>query len=276
MTSKNSELVRLDKALVDLGLCRSRTLAAKLVRQGEVKVNHSKVIKPSTLIQITDQVEVLESRHLYVSRAAHKLLGALELFPRVGVQGRRCLDAGASTGGFTQVLLERGAAQIAAVDVGHDQLVHEIRSRPEVQVFEGMNIREVGAGDIGGPVELVVADLSFISLTLVVGPLAKMCRPSSDLLLMVKPQFEVGREHLPKTGVVTSSELRCRAVYQVLEAATQNKLLPQGLARSPLEGQDGNAEFFLWLKKGESSESLQTHSEQDLQDWLLGQHVKFS
>ena len=150
--------------------------------------------------------------------------------------------------GFTHVLLERGAAQVAAVDVGHDQLAPRIREDPRVLVREGLNVRELAAEDVGGPVDLVVSDLSFISLRLVLGPLAAVCRPGADLLLMVKPQFEVGRAALPRTGVVTDPQARADAVAGVAAAALEEGLEVAGLARSGLPGQDGNVEFFLHLR----------------------------
>jgi 23S rRNA (cytidine1920-2'-O)/16S rRNA (cytidine1409-2'-O)-methyltransferase len=243
-------VARLDQELVARGLARSRTHAAKLVSAGRVAVNGELAAKPARTVEPSDSLAVSSTDAAeYVSRAGHKLAGALEVFDDVAVAGRRCLDAGASTGGFTDVLLRRGAARVAAVDVGHGQLVPELRADPRVEVHEGLNIRYLEASHIGGEVDLVVADLSFISLTLVVGPLAAATRPGGELVLMVKPQFEVGRENLGRTGVVSSPELRRRAVAGVVEAAGRAGLALAGLARSPLPGQDGNVEFFLWLRK---------------------------
>jgi 23S rRNA (cytidine1920-2'-O)/16S rRNA (cytidine1409-2'-O)-methyltransferase len=165
------------------------------------------------------------------------------------VEGKRCLDAGASTGGFTDVLLRQGAAHVVAVDVGHDQLVPSLRSDPRVAVHEGLNVRYMTPEQIGGPAALTVADLSFISLTLVLHPLAACTEPGGDLVLMVKPQFEVGKERLSRTGVVTSDHERRRAVAQVAKAAVDAGLELCGLAPSPLAGQDGNVEYFLWIKR---------------------------
>lgn len=186
---------------------------------------------------------------IYVSRAGHKLAGALEAFPAVVVAGKRCLDAGASTGGFTDVLLRQGAAQVVAVDVGHGQLVPHLREDPRVDVHEGLNVRYVTPEQIGGSAQLTVADLSFISLTLVLAPLAHCTEPGGDLVLMVKPQFEVGKERLSRTGVVSSDHERRRAVAQVARAAVDAGLELCGLAASPLPGQDGNVEYFLWMKR---------------------------
>ncbi|MEE1622533.1 TlyA family RNA methyltransferase [Zafaria sp. Z1313] len=242
-------MARLDAELVARGLARSRTQAAALVAGGRVLLDGAPAAKASRPVAEGQRLEVLPAEGAeYVSRAGHKLAGALDAFDDVVVRGRRCLDAGASTGGFTQVLLLRGAASVAAVDVGHGQLVDELRRDPRVDVREGYNVRHLEAADLGGPVDLVVADLSFISLTLVMAPLAAATRPGGDLVLMVKPQFEVGRENLSRTGVVTDPGWRRRAVEAVIDSARSAGLALRGLARSPLPGQDGNAEFFLRLR----------------------------
>ncbi|MEH0108926.1 TlyA family RNA methyltransferase [Tersicoccus sp. MR15.9] len=238
---------RLDVELVARGLARSRTHAATLVREGRVTVNGAPAAKVALATAPEDDVAVNAAAEEYVSRAGHKLAGALRAFPDVAVAGRRCLDAGASTGGFTDVLLRAGAREVAAVDVGHDQLVPQLRADPRVRVVEGLNIRHLTAEDIGGPVELTVADLSFISLRLVVEPLAAVTAPGGDLLLMVKPQFEVGRSRLGKGGVVVADADRRAAVDGVSAAARDAGLTVRGEATSPLPGQDGNVEFFLWL-----------------------------
>jgi 23S rRNA (cytidine1920-2'-O)/16S rRNA (cytidine1409-2'-O)-methyltransferase len=249
-------VARLDQELVVRGLARSRTHAATLIAEGRVRLDGATAAKASRSVPADASVEVLPAaEEEYASRAGHKLAGALEAFSAVVVPGRRCLDAGASTGGFTDVLLRRGASRVVAVDVGHDQLVPQLRADPRVDVHEGMNIRYLDPAEIGGPVDLVVADLSFISLTLVVAPLAAATRPGGDLVLMVKPQFEVGRDNLARTGVVTDPGLRRRAVEGVLAAAAEAGLDLAGLARSPLPGQDGNVEFFLWLRRSAATGS---------------------
>lgn len=238
---------RLDVELVARGLARSRTHAAMLVREGRVSVNGVAATKVAQTTAPLDDLAVTAAAEDYVSRAGHKLAGALRAFPDVTVTGRRCLDAGASTGGFTDVLLRAGAREVAAVDVGHDQLVPHLRADPRVRVVEGLNIRHLTSEDIGGPVQLTVADLSFISLRLVVEPLAAATEPGGDLVLMVKPQFEVGRSRLGKGGVVVSAADRRAAVDGVIAAARDAGLTVRGEATSPLPGQDGNVEFFLWL-----------------------------
>jgi 23S rRNA (cytidine1920-2'-O)/16S rRNA (cytidine1409-2'-O)-methyltransferase len=238
---------RLDQELVARGLARSRTHAAKLIAGGLVSRAGTVLTKPAAAVGPGDDLLVASAGPDFVSRAGHKLAGALEAFPGIRPEGLRCLDAGASTGGFTDVLLRAGAREVAAVDVGHGQLVPQLRADPRVQVFEGLNVRYLDSAAIGGPAALTVADLSFISLTLVIGPLSRATRPGGDLVLMVKPQFEVGRENLAHTGVVTSEAERRRAVEQVVRCAVGAGLEVRGLARSPLPGQDGNVEFFLWI-----------------------------
>ncbi|MFY9677493.1 TlyA family RNA methyltransferase [Glutamicibacter protophormiae] len=246
---------RLDQELVVRGLARSRTEAAKLIEAGRVLVDGQEVSKASKKVSATAVVALTEIEgEQYVSRAGHKLAGALDVFTTISPEGLRCLDAGASTGGFTDVLLRRGAGHVVAADVGHGQLVDEIRFDPRVSVHEGLNVRYLTPEDIGGDVDLVVADLSFISLRLVLEALAGVTRPGGSLVLMVKPQFEVGREHLNRTGVVTSPQLRRGAVESVVAKATEAGLVLRGLARSPLAGQDGNLEFFLWLSAAAKSQ----------------------
>ncbi|WP_104164166.1 TlyA family RNA methyltransferase [Arthrobacter sp. SX1312] len=241
-------MARLDQELVARGLARSRSHAAQLIAAGRVLRGGVVARKPSIPIPPGDVLSVEEQGEDYVSRAGTKLDGALRAFPGVDPAGRRCLDAGASTGGFTDVLLRRGAREVAAVDVGHGQLVQQLRDDPRVHVFEGMNVRHLEPVHIGGPVQLTVADLSFISLRLVMAALAGATVPGGDLLLMVKPQFEVGRSGLNRLGVVTSPEARRRAVAGVLRSALECGLDIGGLAQSELPGQDGNLEYFVWIK----------------------------
>jgi 23S rRNA (cytidine1920-2'-O)/16S rRNA (cytidine1409-2'-O)-methyltransferase len=247
--------VRLDQALVARGLARSRTHAASLIAEGKVSSAGQVLGKASLQVAEDRDLAVLhDEQDTYVSRAGHKLAGALDAFPEVSAQGKRCLDAGASTGGFTDVLLRRGAAHVVAVDVGHGQLVPQLREDPRVEVHEGLNVRYMSPEDIGGPAALTVADLSFISLTLVVQPLAECTEPGGDLVLMVKPQFEIGKDRLGRTGVVTSERERRMAVEKVARAALDAGLDLRGLAQSPLPGQDGNVEYFLWINRRNSQE----------------------
>ena len=245
---------RLDTELVRRGLARSRRHAGELIAAGRVTVDGSAVARSA--VQVTDERQVAvqadDDDPGYASRAGHKLAGALDALGPDGpvVAGRHCLDAGASTGGFTDVLLRRGAATVVAVDVGHDQLVDELRQDPRVDVREGVNVRTLSRGDITPEPALVVADLSFISLTLVLPALVDVARPDADLLLMVKPQFEVGRERLGSGGVVRVPGLWVESVLGVARAAAELGLEARDVVRSPLPGPSGNIEFFLWLRRG--------------------------
>jgi 23S rRNA (cytidine1920-2'-O)/16S rRNA (cytidine1409-2'-O)-methyltransferase len=193
----------------------------------------------------------------YVSRGGHKLAGALAAFPDVRVAGRRCLDAGASTGGFTDVLLRQGAAEVIAVDVGYGQLAWSLRTEARVRVLDRTNVRTLTPDAIGGPAELTVSDLSFISLPIVLPALTACTTPGGDLLPMVKPQFEVGRDRLGSGGVVRDPRLRADAVVRVAEVAAELGWPAQGVARSPLPGPSGNVEFFLWLRRSGSGVSAE-------------------
>lgn len=241
---------RLDIALTTAGLARSRTHARRIIDEGRARINGAPATKPSAPVPEGAQLSVTDAPEggEYASRAAHKLAGALDAL-QVDPTGLRCLDAGASTGGFTDILLRRGAAEIRAVDIGHDQLLPHLAADPRVHVHDGTNLRDLDPATIGGEVDLVAADLSFISLTMVMAPLAAATRPGGQLLLMVKPQFEVGRAHLPRTGVVTDPDQRTRAIVQVALSAHENGLDLLGIGASPLPGQDGNQEYFLHLQR---------------------------
>ncbi|MGH3737496.1 MAG: TlyA family RNA methyltransferase [Micromonosporaceae bacterium] len=245
---------RLDRELVRRGLARSREQAATLIEAGRVTVRGSVATKPASMVDAAEAVHVSrdETTVEYVSRGGHKLAGALAAFvpDGLGVTGRRCLDAGASTGGFTDVLLRAGAAEVVAVDVGYGQLAWSIRTDPRVRVHDRTNVRDLTPEQIGGPAELTVADLSFISLRLVLGALAGCTRDDGDLVVMVKPQFEVGRGKVGSGGVVREPELRAEAVRGVAETAATMGLGVAGMTVSPLPGPSGNVEFFLWLRRG--------------------------
>ncbi|GAB3008076.1 TlyA family RNA methyltransferase [Saccharothrix stipae] len=243
---------RLDAELVRRGLARSREHASQLVAEGRVSVRGTVATKPATAVELDTAVVVRETDGPnYASRGAHKLVGALEAFDGVAVEGRRCLDAGASTGGFTDVLLRAGARQVVAADVGRGLLDWRLRTDDRVVVKDRTNVRSLTPEDIGGPVELVVADLSFISLRLVLPALAACLDEEGDLLPMVKPQFEVGKERLGSGGVVRDPELRAEAVLDVVGSAAGLGLRLHGVTASPLPGPSGNVEFFVWLRRGE-------------------------
>jgi len=246
--------LRLDAELVRRGLAPSRERAAQLIADGRVKVGGSLAAKAATGVTTDVAIVVTEGEHGpdYVSRGAHKLVGALAAFTPLGlrVAGRRCLDAGASTGGFTDVLLRSGAAEVIAVDVGYGQLHWSLQRHERVVVHDRTNVRGVTVDDIGGPVDLVVGDLSFISLTLVLDALLGVTRPDGDLALMVKPQFEVGKDRLGKGGVVRDPQLWVETVLGVAHAAAQRGWGARAVTASPLPGPSGNVEFFVWLRHG--------------------------
>jgi 23S rRNA (cytidine1920-2'-O)/16S rRNA (cytidine1409-2'-O)-methyltransferase len=277
--------VRADKELVQRGLARSRGQAAELIRAGRVRADGEALAKPSVVITEETRLEVEPAPHDDdVGRGAEKLRGALadladavdladsadvgdsadvkddaaldatadaKADARVGpaVRGRRCLDVGASTGGFTQVLLEMGARSVTALDVGQGQLAAVVAQDPRVQERSRTNVREVQAAELGGTFDLLVADLSFISLTLVMPHLAALVHPGADLLLLVKPQFEIGRERLGSDGVVRSTQQQAESVAAVRRSAENEGLVVRRVVTSRRTGASGNIEFFLWASR---------------------------
>ncbi|MEX5709301.1 TlyA family RNA methyltransferase [Parafrankia sp. FMc6] len=273
--------IRLDAELVRRRLVSSRERAVEAIAAGRVRVGGVTATKPATVVDgATSIVLAVDDDPGYASRGAHKLVGAFEAFgvpapgtpglsdgpgqpdvparpgspaavagpPALVVAGRRCLDAGASTGGFTDVLLRYGAARVVAVDVGYGQLVWRLRSDPRVRVLDRTNVRNLTPEQVGEPVELVVGDLSFISLVLVLPALRACAAPDADFVLLVKPQFEVGRELLGSGGVVRDVALHARAVRTVVTAAEGLGLGARGVAASPLPGPAGNVEYLAWLR----------------------------
>ncbi len=240
---------RLDAELVRRSLARSREHAQALIAEGRVTVAGQTATKPATGVEAGTPVVVRADPDSpsWVSRGAHKLIGALDAFG-VDPAGRRVLDAGASTGGFTEVCLRRGAREVVAVDVGYGELAWSLRTDDRVAVHERTNVRTLTPEDIGGPVDLVVADLSFISLRLVLPALLACTHPTGELLPMVKPQFEVGRERLGTGGVVRDLGHRADAVLAVARAAADAGWGTAGVVASPLPGPAGNVEFFLHLR----------------------------
>lgn len=250
--------MRLDSELVRRGLARSREQAAGLIRAGRVSVAGRPAGKPATQVDTAIAIVVAEIPEGpdYVSRGAHKLLGALEAFEGLTVAGRRCLDAGASTGGFTDVLLRHGAAHVLAVDVGYGQLAWSLRTDERVTVMERVNVRDLTPDMVGEPPTLIVGDLSFISLRLVLPALAACAAETAEFALLVKPQFEVGRERVGPGGVVRDPLLRAEAVADVAAAARSLGLTVKGVTASPLPGPSGNVEYLLWLGKGSEHEPV--------------------
>lgn len=247
-------LRRLDAELVRRGLARSRELARELIDAGNVQVGGMVVSKAARQVSSDDSIKVSDhDANNWVSRGSGKLLGALAAFPDVAVQGRVCLDAGASTGGFTDVLLKGGALKVYAVDVGYGQLAWKLQQDSRVVVMDRFNVRQLAARDLAEPPELVVADLSFISLRTVLPALTAVVVPDGDLVLMVKPQFEVGRAQLGKNGVVRDARVRAEAVRGVADTADDLGFGCAGIAASPLPGPSGNVEYFLWLRQDSPS-----------------------
>ncbi len=241
---------RLDAELVRRGLARSREQASTAIAAGRVRVGGIVATKASTGVDETTSLVVEDGGEAtYASRGGHKLVGALDVFAELSIAGRRCLDAGASTGGFTDVLLRRGAAQVVAADVGYGQLAWGLRTDERVVVMDRTNVREITAEIIGGFVDLVVADLSFISLGTVLPNLVAVTAADGDLLLMVKPQFEVGRSRLPHGAVVRDPGLRAEAVTGVAGRSQALGWGVAGVTASPLPGPAGNVEYFLWLRR---------------------------
>ncbi len=246
---------RLDTLLVERNLCDSRQQAQRLIRAGEVKVNQQVMDKPGTEIDTAAEIEV-KQRSPYVSRGGEKLAKALVEFP-IQVAGRICLDGGISTGGFTDCLLQSGAQKVYGVDVGYGQVAWTLRQDPRVILRERTNLRHLQPADLydnGEPdADLGVADVSFISLTKVLPALWQLLKAPRELILLVKPQFEVGRSRVGKNGVVRDPKDQAEAIAQVLQAAQELGWSYQGLTWSPLQGPAGNIEYLLWLSMESAS-----------------------
>jgi 23S rRNA (cytidine1920-2'-O)/16S rRNA (cytidine1409-2'-O)-methyltransferase len=259
---------RLDAELVRRHLASSREQAQEAIAHGRVTVSGVVATKAATQVEDSAAIEVhTGDEPTYVSRGAHKLVGALDAFG-FDVRGRLALDAGASTGGFTQVLVERGATQVIAVDVGYGQLAWPVRSQDSVLVMERTNVRHLTPLDLPFAPDLIVADLSFISLTVVLPALVGVAASGADLVVMVKPQFEVGKDKVGH-GVVTDPNLRMQAVRAVADAALGLGLAVRGVAASPLPGPKGNVEYFLWMTKS-SSDAGETTGDDGVMDGAGG------
>ncbi|MBG1233083.1 TlyA family rRNA (cytidine-2'-O)-methyltransferase [Aestuariivirga litoralis] len=238
--------LRLDEALVVRGLYPSRARARDAVMRGTVLVNEAPARKPSQNISEEDKLRVHDKARDYVSRAALKLIHALDHF-NIEVDGRRCLDLGASTGGFSQVLLERGASQVIAIEVGHGQMMLQDE---RLDLREGVNARDLTRDDVPDDVSLVVCDVSFIPLHIALGPALELATEGSHLVALIKPQFEVGRDALGKGGIVREEHLQQQACDDVAEFIRRNGWRVLGVTASPMEGGDGNREFLIAAHKG--------------------------
>ncbi|MDJ0954101.1 MAG: TlyA family RNA methyltransferase [Acidimicrobiia bacterium] len=239
---------RLDQELVRRGRFPSRSAARNAIRSGFVLVGGVPSHKPAQQVSAETQIDVAEEAGDYVGRGAYKLLAALDGFG-IDVAGRDAVDVGASTGGFTQVLLEAGAARVVALDVGRDQIHPRLRKHPRVVVCEGTNVRDADVAAIGGPFAVVTVDVSFISLRALVSDIEALGSADADWIVLVKPQFEVGRDGLSKDGVVRSVELRRRVVADVARSFATVGLVPRGVLKSPITGGDGNEEALLWMRR---------------------------
>lgn len=239
--------IRLDQLLVDRGIVDSLSKAQALVLAGEISVDAKRVDKPGTAISEIAKISVSNRSPKFASRAGHKLEGALDDFS-IGVAGQICLDIGASTGGFTDCLLQRGAARVYAIDVNIGQLAWKLQQDARVVKVE-RNARELQARDIAEPVDLSVVDVSFISATKVLVPAVAMLKPNADILVLVKPQFELPKQDIPPGGVVTDQQLHQKAVEKVRIAATAAELEILGVTPSRLAGAEGNQEYFLHARK---------------------------
>lgn len=236
---------RLDEALVARGLCASRSRARDAVLRGTVEVDGERAAKPSQIVGANNVLTVRDEAQAYVSRAALKLKHGLSHFG-IDARGKRCLDIGASTGGFSQVLLEQGAAHVTAIDVGHGQMKLE---DPRITLIEGLNARDLSTEHVGGRVQLIVCDVSFISLKLALPPALGLAEEGAELVALIKPQFEAGREALGKGGIVSDPqehERVCREMVAFLQAQGWRVL---GVTGSPVEGGDGNREFLVGARK---------------------------
>lgn len=240
---------RLDAELVHRHMFPSRVAAQSAIAAGEVEVDGLVVVKPSSQVDNGASIRLLGEPARYVSRGGLKLEAALDAFP-VEIMGKTAIDVGASTGGFTDCLLQRAATAVTAVDVGYGQLAWELRNDPRVTVLERLNARHMEASTVGGPFEIVVADLSFISLTTVAEALADVGAAGADWILLVKPQFEAGRDQVGKGGVVRDVAVRAAALRRVIAAFAAIGLGACGVVDSPIAGAKGNREFLLWLRRG--------------------------
>ena len=239
--------VRLDTLLVDRGLAPSRERARALIMAGQVQAGSRTPLKPGTFLAPDAAVSLVAPDHPYVGRGGLKLAHALDTFG-IEVRGRDGLDIGASTGGFTDVLLQRGARHVVALDVGHGQFDWRLRNDPRVLVIEGMNARHLLPAHLPGPVDVVTIDVSFISLRLVLPAVPPLLRPGADVVALVKPQFEAGREEVGRGGLVLDVSVHERVVAGVSEAAAAIGLAPQGMTPSPITGATGNQEYLLHLR----------------------------
>ena len=241
--------VRLDQLVFDLGYTESRERAKTTIMSGLVFVNGQRADKPGMPVAPDSKIEVRGEAIPFVSRGGFKLDKALKVFP-VDPAGKNCIDCGASTGGFTDVLLQHGAAKVYAVDVGYGQLAWKLRNDPRVINLERTNLRYVTAEQIPERLELAVMDVSFISTKLVLPTVRELLLPGADLICLIKPQLEAGRAEVGKKGVVRDSAVHCQVIHSILDFAPQIGLSVMGLDYSPIKGPEGNIEYICHMKNG--------------------------
>lgn len=241
--------IRLDQLVYDLGYTESRERAKTTIMSGLVFVNGQRADKPGTPVAPDAKIEVRGEALPFVSRGGFKLDKALRVFP-VDPTGKICVDCGASTGGFTDVLLQHGAAKVYAVDVGYGQLAWKLRTDERVINLERTNLRYVTREQIPEPIELAVMDVSFISIKLVLPAIKELLLPGADLVCLIKPQFEAGREEVGKKGVVRDSAVHCEVINNILSFVPEIGLTAMGLDYSPIKGPEGNIEYICHLKNG--------------------------
>ena len=243
--------LRIDQLLVERGFFESRERAKTTVMSGLIFVNSQRVDKPGTAVDPEAAIEVRGDALPFVSRGGWKLDKALKVFP-VDPAGKTCIDCGASTGGFTDVLLQHGARKVYAVDVGYGQLAWKLRTDERVVNLERTNLRYVTREQVPEPLDLAVTDVSFISLRLILPPVRELLKPGADFICLIKPQFEAGREEVGKKGVVRDEAVHRRVVTEILSFAAEHGLSPQGLDYSPIRGPEGNIEYICHLKNAET------------------------
>lgn len=242
--------IRLDQLVYDLGYTESRERAKTTIMSGLVFVNGQRADKPGTPVAPDAEIQVRGEALPFVSRGGFKLDKALKVFP-VDPTGKVCIDCGASTGGFTDVLLQHGAAKVYAVDVGYGQLAWKLRNDSRVINLERTNLRYITKEQIPDPIELAVMDVSFISIKLVLPAVKELLLPGADIICLIKPQFEAGREEVGKKGVVRDSNVHCEVIHNILDFAPEIGLSVQGLDYSPIKGPEGNIEYICHLKNGQ-------------------------
>lgn len=240
---------RLDQLIYELGYTESRERAKTTIMSGLVFVNGQRADKPGTQVSPEARIEVRGEAIPFVSRGGFKLDKALKVFP-IDPEGKKCIDCGASTGGFTDVLLQHGAAKVYSVDVGYGQLAWKLRNDPRVVNMERTNLRYVTTEQISEPLELAVMDVSFISIKLVLPAVRELLIPGADLVCLIKPQFEAGRDEVGKKGVVRDAEVHCRVIQSIVDFAPETGFTVMGLDYSPIKGPEGNIEYICHMKNG--------------------------